>query len=289
MKTQRPKLSPLRQRMMEDLQLAGYAERTQETYLSTVVRLSKYYGRSPDQLSEEELRGFFVYLKQERKISDSSFKQYATGIKFFYEKTLGRQWDLFNLARPARSRKLPLVLAHEEVKKLLGGVRLPDCRMALIVIYSCGLRLTEGISLRLRHIDGERKMLRVAQGKGRKDRDVPLPEKTLERLRAYWVQSRPGDYLFPSSRRPDTPMSVNRLQKVFRTVVRESQTPYQHATIHTLRHSYATRLLENGIDLIHLKELLGHQSLSTTLRYTHVTSYKSVDVRETINQLMSDL
>ena len=132
-------------------------------------------------------------------------------------------------------------------------------------------------------------MLRVVQGKGHKDRNVPIPERTLELLRTYWVQYRPGDYLFPSSRIPENPMPVNRLQKVFKQVVRESKTPYQQTSIHTLRHSYATHLLENGIDLAHLKELLGHKSISTTLRYTHLTPQKSVDIRETINQLMSDL
>ena len=159
-------MSPLRKRLIEDLQLAGYSERTVESYTSVVVRLSKHYGRSPAELSEEELRQFFIHLKKERKISESSFKQYATGIKFFYEKTLGQEWKLFDLARPQKSVRLPFAISHEEVKELLSRVRLLDCRTALVVIYSCGLRLRECLFLQIGDIDGKRKTLRVVQGKG---------------------------------------------------------------------------------------------------------------------------
>lgn len=281
-------MSPLRERLTGDLKLAGYAKRTQESYLSVVVNLSKYYNRSPDQLTEEELRTFFLSLKT-RQLSDSTFKQYATGIKFFYEKTLSRQWTLFDLVRPAKSRKLPFALSHEEVKKLLTLVRVEDCRMAVTLIYSCGLRLNECIFLRIRDIDGNRKRLRVIQGKGKRDREIPIPERTLELLRYYWSQHRPSDYLFPSPLLPDKPMHATRLQRVFKTVVRDSGTAHQQTSIHTLRHSYATHLLENGINLKQLMELLGHRSISTTLRYTHLTTRQNKDVVETINHLMSDL
>jgi len=282
-------MSPLRKRLIEDLQLAGYSNRTVECYASVVVRLSSHFKRSPDKISDEELRQFFLYLKNERKVSDSSFKQYATGIKFFFERTLDRQWDLFDLARPDKSRRLPFCISHEEVKVLLGLVRSYECRIALKTIYACGLRLSEATNLRVKNIDGQRRMLQVVQGKGKKDRNLPIPSRLLEHLREYWKQDRPKDYLFVSSRNRNLPMGGNRLQKVFKKVVRESGSVHQQATIHTLRHSYATRLLENGINIKQLKELLGHSSISTTLRYTHITAVAEQNVRETLDHLMSDL
>lgn len=282
-------MTPLRKRLIDDLYLAGYAHRTVQSYTGVVVQLAKHFGRSPDEITEEELRLFFVHLKEQRNLSDSSFKQYISGIKFFYEKTLNRKWELFDLVRPRKSRKLPIALAHEEVKKLLQEVRLGDCRMALILIYSCGLRLQECMNLKVADVDGSRKMLRVDQGKGAKDRYIPIPDRTLELLRGYWLAYHPQGPLFPSPRNSEQPMHPNRLQKVFKTVVTESGATAKKATIHTLRHSYATRLLENGVNLKQLKELLGHNSISTTLRYTHLTSQQSCNVREKINQLMSDL
>ncbi|MGK5094441.1 tyrosine-type recombinase/integrase, partial [Deltaproteobacteria bacterium TL4] len=254
-----------------------------------VVRLSRHYGRAPDQLTAEEIRTFFVHLKRERQLSESSFKQYATGIKFFYEKTLGRQWELFDLVRPAKGRKLPFALPHEEVKTFLSQVRLGDCRMALTLIYACGLRISECVFPHIGDIDGKAKMLRIVGAQGNKDRYVPIPGRTLELLRLYWLQYRPKFYLFPSPRNPQSAMHVNRLQKVFKTVVHESKRPHQKATVHTLRHSYATHLLNHGVDLKTLMLLLGHNSISTTLSYTHMTESKQRDLREAIDQLMSDL
>lgn len=248
-------MSPLRQRFLDDLRLAGYSERTIESYSSPVALLARYYQRSPDQITPEELRQFFVYLKTERHLSDSSFKLYATGLKFFYEKTLGEDWPLFDLVRPGKSRKLAVCLSHEEVKKLLSLVRSDDCQMALTTIYACGLRLGEGLNLRLRHLDGTRGLLRVEGGKGNKDRYVPIPARLLQLLRAYWTRQRPQDYLFPSQGKAEAPMHETRLQKVFKAVVRESGITQQQASIHTLRHSYATRLLEQGVNLKQLQEL----------------------------------
>ncbi len=282
-------MSPLRKRLIEDLQLAGYSPSTTESYSSSVVKLSKHFNRSPDQLSEEEIRQFFIHLKEERHLSDSSFKQYVTGIKFFYEKTLNQEWNLFDLVRPGKSRKLPFALSHEEVKKLLSMVRAEDCRMALTLIYSCGLRLGECLGLHISNIDRNRKMLRVVHSKGNRDRYIPLADRVIELLGEYWKRYHPETYLFPSTRNPKLPMHESRLQKVFKAMVQQSKTSHQQATIHTLRHSYATHLLENGLDLKNLRDLLGHKSISTTLRYTHMTHQKRLDLSETVNQLMADL
>jgi len=282
-------MSPLRQRLIEDLQLAGLAQRTVVSYSSAVVKLSKHFGRSPDQLSEEELRQFFVHLIQERHLSDSSFKVYATAIKFFYERTLGREWKIFNLVRPEKSRKLPFCLSHKEVKSLLSQIRLYDCRIALTTIYGCGLRLSECLNIRIQNLDGNRKMLQVVAGKGKKDRYIPIPDRLLSLLRNYWICQRPSDYLFPSPRDPEKIMPKSRLQKVFKKVVKESQTSHQQTSIHTLRHSYATGLMDKGISLKMIQELLGHNSISTTQVYTHLTHPQVFDLRQTVNDLMSDL
>ena len=282
-------MSPLRQKMTEDLRLAGYSPKTVEAYVGTVSSLYTYFKRSPGKLNEEEIRQYFLYLKEERKVARSTFTQHLCGLKFFYEQTLGRQWSIFGVVHPDRSKKLPKVLPHGEIKRLISQVRKDDCRMALILIYSCGLRISEGLHVRVQDIDGERKMLRVDQGKGLKDRSVPLPERTLDLLRSYWKQDRPKYYFFPSARHPEQTMHLTRLQKTFKTVVRESGSVYQDATIHTLRHSYATRLLEHGVDLRSIQEILGHASLSTTLVYTHLTHAQKVSVQQTVNDLMADL
>jgi len=273
--------------MIHDMQLRGFSEKTQESYVGAVKGLAKFYMRSPDQLSEEEIRGFFLHLINERRAARSTVTIYLCGIKFFYERTLGKEWGVFDLVRPRKREKLPVVLALEEVRHLLSLVAKPVARMALRMIYSCGLRLSEGIHLRVEDIDSKRMVVRVSDGKGGKDRDVPLPEKTLEHLRAYWVLSRPRPWLFPA-KSGARPLSDTSLQKTFKAVVRQSGIE-KNVSIHSLRHSYATSLLENGMDIRVIQEVLGHRSPQTTAIYTHLTK-KTVDkLHATVNHLMSEL
>jgi integrase/recombinase XerD len=280
-------MTTLRRRMLEDLQLRGLAPKTQQCYVAAVHQLAQYYRRPPDQLSEEELRQYFLYLLNEKKVAESTFRIHLYGIRFFYELTLKRPWPVFDLVRPRNIQKLPVVLSPREVRDLLALVKNPTARMCLRLIYACGLRLREGTQLQISDIDSHRMLVLVRQGKGGKDRYVPLADRTLQLLREYWQLGRSRPWLFPARHRP-TSLSPTSLQKTFKAVVRQSSLP-KDASLHTLRHSYATHLLERGVSLRVIQELLGHKSPSTTARYTHLTAPTLDVVHATINALMADL
>lgn len=266
----------LRQRMVEDLQLHGLSEGTQQAYVRSVRQLAEYYDRSPDKINEEELRRYFLYLKNEKGDASSTIGVKLAGIRFFYEYTLQRDWPTFDLIRPPKERKLPLVLSREEVRRLLNCVRRIYYRACLTTIYACGLRISEGVSLQVPDIDGDRKMLHVRNGKGNKDRYVPLPESTLWMLRRYWSTHRNTQWIFPASSYVGDPsiatksLSISGVQRAFRKALEDSGIQ-KAATVHTLRHSYATHLLESGVNLRVIQAYLGHASLETTAIYTHLT------------------
>jgi site-specific recombinase XerD len=262
-------MTPLRKRFYEDMQLHGLAARTQESYVLTVHGLARHYKRPPDQLSDEEIRAFFLHLINERKSSASTLTVYFSGIKFFYEKTLKRTWRVLGIERPPQPRRLPVVLSVEEVRQVLALIRNEVYRTALRLIYSLGLRLNEGVHLTRADIDLERRQVRVRNGKGGKDRYVPLPEAARLLLGEFFNRRAPERWLFPG-RLAGQPIDASNLQRAFRSAVRESRVT-KHATVHTLRHSYATHLLESGVDVRTIQELLGHESLTTTMVYTHLT------------------
>ena len=278
-------MTELRKRMIEDMQLHGYADRTMQSYADAVRVLAKHYQCPPTQLTEEDIRKFFLHLINDRKSAHSTVKIYLCGIKFFYETTLGRKWGIFDLLLPAKSRKLPTVLSKEEVGTILGLVRNAAIKTVLTVIYACGLRLSEGASLTVSDIDGKRMQLRVL-GKGGKERYVPLPEKTLELLRSYWLVQRPQHWLF-TNKKKDGPIGYSTIQKAFKAALKESGIR-KKASVHTLRHSYATLLLEDKIDLRYIQMLLGHKSPNTTSIYTHLTRKGENLVKDAINRLMTD-
>jgi integrase/recombinase XerD len=280
-------MTTLRRRMLEDLQLRGLAPKTQQCYVAAVRQLAHYYRRPPDQLSDEELRQYFLYLRNEKKVAESTFRIHLYGIRFFYERTLTRPWPVFDLVRPRNPQKLPVVLSPQEVRDLLARVKNPTAQMCLRLIYACGLRLTEGTQLQVSDIDAQRMLVQVRCGKGGKDRCVPLAPRVLTLLRAYWQRQRPRPWLFPA-RDQQTPLPATTLQKTFKLVVRQSRIP-KDASIHTLRHSYATHLLERGVSLRVIQELLGHNSPRTTARYTHLTPPTLDAVHATIATLMADL
>ena len=279
-------MTALRRRMTEDLQLAGYSIKTIESYLYSVERLANYFHRSPDLLTDEEIRVFFVHLINERKLSGSSITIYLCGIKFFFETTLKKKLSILDIVRPQRSKRLPMVLSQEEVRTILKQVKRPVYRMALTIIYACGLRISEGAQLKTNDIDGKRHLLRVRNGKGGKDRYVPLHERPLELLRAYYRKYGRGSvYLFPLK---SGHIAIDSLQKVFKQALRESKVN-KPATVHTLRHSYATHLLENGEDISTIKGLLGHNSIVTTDIYTHVTEKITIRLQGSLDGIMGDL
>src|SRR6266566_4052289 len=194
-------MTELRQRMIECLQLRGLSARTQESNVRAVRQLAEHYHKSPDLISEEELRQYFLYLKNVKHYSRSTATIAICGIKFFFERTLEKDWTTFSLVRPAPEKKLPVILSRAEVRQILAGVRLPRYRICLTTINSCGLRLQEGTNLHVADIDSARLMIHVRHGKGAKDRYVPLPQRTLQLLRQYWVTHRNPVLLFPAAGR----------------------------------------------------------------------------------------
>jgi site-specific recombinase XerD len=282
-------MSALRQKMIEDMQLRGFAVRTQEAYLSAVRQLAKHYRKSPDQIEEEELRQYFLFLKNERHVARASCTIALCGIKFFFERTLGREWKTFAFLRPAKEKKLPVVLSVAEVGRVLACVHHLRYRVCLTTIYACGLRLLEGVRLQVKDIDGERQLLHIDQGKGGKDRYVPLPAACLKLLRQYWLTHRHPQWVFPSPfEDANRPMNESGVQRAFRAAVKEAGI-HKRATVHTLRHSYATHLLEAGVHLRMIQSYLGHASPATTAIYTHLTSTTELQTRDTLNELLSSL
>ena len=285
-------MTGLRDRMIEDLQLRGMAVRTQEAYVLAVRQLAKYYQKPPDQLEDEDLRAYFLYLMNVKKVARSTSTIALCGIKFFYEKTLGRPWPVLELVRPAKESKLPVVLSIGEVGRLLGGVKSNHYRACLTLIYACGLRLLEGVQMQVKQLDGERKQVHVRGGKGNKDRYVPIPEITLEMMRAYWRHHRNRVWLFPARRSGvrvkagQGPMNESGVQRAFRAALGDSRVN-KEATVHTLRHSYATHLLEAGVNLRVIQSYLGHASIVTTARYTHLTQVGQGKSIAVINQMLN--
>ena len=288
-------MTELRKRMIECLQLRGLSERTQEMYVRAVRQLAEHYHKSPDLLTEEELRQYFLSIKNVKQYSRSASTIALCGIKFFFEYTRNRDWTTLSFVRAPREKKLPVVLSIEEVRKLLGSVRLLSYRVCLSTIYSCGLRLQEGTRLQVRDIDSSRMMIHVRHGKGGKDRYVPLPQRTLELLRQYWVTHRHPVLVFPAPGRGHAgfssatqPMPKSSLQEAFRQALKQSGIHTQ-ASVHTLRHSWATHLLEAGVHLRLIQAYLGHNSPTTTSVYTHLTARAEQLGSVAINLVMRDL
>ena len=288
-------MTELRKRMIESLQLRGLSERTQEAYVRAVRQLADHYHKSPDLISEEELRQYFLHIKNVKKYSRASSTIAICGIKFFFEKTLNREFTTFKLVRAQREKKLPVILSVEEVLSILERVRLPRYRVCLSTIYSCGLRLQEGTHVQVRDIDSARGMLHVRHGKGGKDRYVPLPQRTLEMLREYWRAHRNPTWIFPSEGKDHIalkgsiePMHKSSVQDAFRAALKQTKIN-KTASVHTLRHSWATHLLEAGVNLRLIQEYLGHSSPQTTSIYTHLTVRAEELGRKAINQIMSKL
>src|SRR5437870_8081963 len=288
-------MTELRKRMIECLQLRGLSGRTQESYVRAVRQLAEHYHKSPDLITEEELRQYFLFLKNVKHYARTTTTIAICGIKFFFERTLEKEWTTFNLVRPAPEKKLPVILSLAEVRQILSRIRLPRYKVCLTTIYSCGLRLQEGTNLHVADIDSGRMMLHVRHGKGAKDRYVPLPQRTLTLLRDYWKMHRNPLLLFPAEGRDHIklslatePMSKSSVQQAFRAALKESRLN-KHASVHTLRHSWATHLLEAGVNLRLIQEWLGHSSPATTSVYTHLTAKAEQLGAQAIDQLMSDL
>jgi len=253
-------MEPLRNRMIQDLQLRGYSESTQSLYVNAVRQLCDHFEKAPGKITEVDLRDYFLYCKNVKNWSRSTSTVALCAIKFFFENTIERKWPTLLFIRAGREKKLPVVLSHGEVLNILNRIRLLRYRVCLKTIYSCGLRLSEAINMKVQDIDSARGLLCV-HGKCSKDRYVPLPQKTLTYLRE---------------------------QSAFRAALKQSGIN-KKASVHTLRHSYATLLLENGTNLRLIQTYLGHRSPNTTSVYTHLTTKAQEQAAGSINDLMNDL
>ena len=262
-------MTPLRQRMIEDMQVRNLAPRTIESYVRQVALFARYFKRSPESLGREEIRAYQLHLVHERKLSWSSFNQAVCALHFLYVKTLGRDWDIEHIPCAKRPRKLPLVLSQGEVRAVLDAITHPQNRVIAMTLYAAGLRVSEAVCLRIADIDSQRMLLHVVQGKGRKDRLVTLSPLLLHNLRCHYRRYRPRSWLFPSTRNPDRHVTKATVANAISTV--RPVVGGKPVSPHTLRHCFATHLLESGTDLRTVQALLGHASIKSTVIYTHVT------------------
>jgi integrase/recombinase XerD len=282
----------LRVRMTQDLQLAGLSDSTRRAYTRAVRMLAEYYHTPPDRLSEAQVRAFLLHLQNDRHFAATSLGIAYSGIKFSYPHACPRDWPTLKRLRIPGEQRLPDVLSTDEVRQLIAAVRTPHNRTYSWTVYSLGLRLTEGLHLQVGDIDGARMMVHVRHGKGAKDRFVPLPTTTLAALREYWATHRHPVWLFPATGRDhraaataERPMERSSVQGALRRVVRDLGSR-KAISIHTLRHSYATHLLEAGVNLRLIQQYLGHSSLRTTMVYPHLTAASQEQARERIEALM---
>jgi site-specific recombinase XerD len=266
-------MTTLRQKLIDELELRGLSRSTQESYIGVVSMLARHYHRSPDLISDEELRGYLLHLRRERHNGPSTLIVAVSALRFFYRHVLHRPTEVIETALPRmkRPKSLPRVFSPEQIARLLqvGGLTLKH-RTMLMTAYASGVRVSELCRLRPEHILAERGQIRVEKGKGAKDRYTVLSPRLLEHLRFYWREERPvGSWLFPSQWKPGHALTVGGVQHVYWRAVAAAGLP-RNGGIHSLRHSFATHLLEAGVPLTVIQRLLGHTTLVTTARYLHV-------------------
>jgi site-specific recombinase XerD len=260
-------MTALRLRMIEDLELRNLAPATIKNYVNFVARFAKHFGRSPEVLTPEHTRQYQLFLLR-KKVSWSTYSQSVCALRFLYGTTLGRKHEIERLPYGKKPKRIPLVLSRDEVLKLLQCIRSRKQRMVLTTMYATGLRVGEAARLAVADIDSRRMTILVARGKGNKQRLVPLSQKLLTELRLFWKTHRNSVWLFPG-RLPEEPLKTSILQKICkRAVVRAGLN--RRVCTHTLRHTFATELLEAGVDLLAISKILGHKSLNTTTIYLHV-------------------
>lgn len=263
-------MGTIREKMMDDLKLRGFAASTQKEYLRRARNFVAYHGRSPTEMGEREIREFLLYLVNEKKAGPATHHMYVAAIKFLYTSTLGRPEEVANIPWPKKPQRLPDIMTAEEVERLLREMRSLKHRAILMTAYGAGLRISEACSLETADIDSDRMLIHVREGKRSKDRYVMLSDRLLEALRVYWRSARPkGTYLFPGMI-PGRPITSGAVQRVLKKVVAGCGFR-KRVTMHALRHGFATHLLEEGVDIRVIQRLLGHSSIQTTARYTKVS------------------
>ncbi|MFS1878505.1 tyrosine-type recombinase/integrase [Vibrio splendidus] len=272
---------------LTNLKLQGKRPATIDAYSRAVRRITAHFDRAPDTLTTSDLKQFFASLIQTH--SWSTIKLDRNGLQFFYRYTLDKQWEWLNIVKPPQVKRLPDILTPQQVSSLISNTRQARYQVFFLTLYSMGLRLGEGLNLTVHDIDSQTMRVHIREGKGGKDRMVPLPLRTLKALRVHWLTHKHPCYLFPGlGQRRNTPMDRGGIQKTMKLVLKECGIQ-KHASPHSLRHCFATHLLEQGLDLRSLQTLLGHASLNTTARYTRMTQIKQRDAAMAINQLTDAL
>lgn len=281
------------QKSIRALQLAGMSERTQQCYTRAVRQLVDFYDKTPDQVSESELEDYFLHRRNEDKWSAATMRICYSGIKFFFLNVLNRQWHLFNYLNAKRERRIPCILSKEEVFRILDHVTTFHNYTFLSTVYACGLRLQEALYLQVCDIDSSRMMIHVHRGKGAKDRYVPLPHATLHLLRRYWLTHKNPVLIFPARGRggnegstAKNPMAIQSVQGAFRRARFAAGIKKRRVSVHTLRHCYATHLLEEGVNPRIIQRYMGHSNLETTMIYFHLTQKGTEDAYRIIDSAM---
>lgn len=276
-------MTKLREQFIRDLELKGFSPNTQQAYLKHVVAFSKYYHKSPELLGVEEIKDYLHHLIAERNLSKSYVNQAYSGLKLLYETTLIREWDMKRIPRAKKEQKLPEVLSQKEVKAILGGVKNLKHKAILTTIYAAGLRIGEAVNLKISDIDSVNMQIKIRQGKGRKDRITLLSKENLKLLRYYFKQFKPKDWLFPGENR-DKHLTTRSVERIMDKAVEKAGIT-KPVTVHTLRHSFATHLLENGVDIYYIQRLLGHTNIKTTSIYLHMTNIKLKNIKSPLDTI----
>jgi site-specific recombinase XerD len=269
--------------MIEDMTLRNLTPKTIDIYVERVATFAQYFKASPDRLGPDHIRAYLLHLVQERHVSWSYFNQARSALRLLYRVTLAKDWVVEGVVCPKQPRRLPVVLSLDELLQFFEAVTNLKHRAILMTAYAAGLRLSEVVALRVDDIDSKRMVIRIRQAKGQKDRYVMLSLRLLELLRQYWKAVRPRHYLFPGAQ-PDRPISAGTVHRVCKAALVASGLT-KNVTMHTLRHSFATHLLEAGTDLRTIQILLGHRSLSTTARYLHISTAALKSTRSPLDHL----
>jgi site-specific recombinase XerD len=270
-----------------NLRLQGKRPSTIDAYARAVRRITAFFDKSPDTLTTADLKQYFNNLIQTH--SWSTVKLDRNGLQFFYRYTINKQWQWLAIVKPPQVRRIPDILTSSQVSQLINQTRKLRYQVFFITLYSMGLRLSEGLNLTIHDIDKSTMLVHVRDGKGGKDRMVPMPEITLLALRNYWKTHRHERLIFPRAQsKTNTPMDKGSIQKALKRVLQHCQIK-KHISPHSLRHCFATHLLEQGLDLRSLQQLLGHASLNTTARYTQLTKIKQRDMSRAVNDLTGKL
>lgn len=281
----------LYQKMSDDLHLAGMSERTHAGYLRAVRKLADYCQTSPDKITEAQLRKFFLHMKNDLHYAYGTLRVAFSGVKFFYTRTCRRSWKTLATMKLQNVKTLPEVITREQVRRIIDATTTQRMEAYFWTVYSLGLRMQESLNLQVGDIDGDRRLVHVHRGKGAEDRYVPLPTSTLHLLRQYWATHRHQRFLFPADGRNHTGMSTAKttmsptaVQGAIKKITRQINFGKKVST-HTLRHSYATHLLEAGVSLRAIQQYMGHSSLQTTMVYLHLTETADVQARKVIERL----